>query len=430
MSIKNSIPAMLIKAGQLLFFFLLIYPQCALALLPKEIIIIANSNVKKSIELSKEYMSVRNIPKENLLTLEVENKETIERDVYNQKLVRPIRKFLARHQQGHRIRCILLIYGMPLKIEAPPLTPGEKHRVALLEKKITELRLQLSKIHYKSGEKEEKLKNELEMAVLERKQLEPLNYRAALDSELMAVLVKDYPLTGGLRNPFFLGFRDQNGLVDKNEVLMVSRLDGPSPKDVSRMLSDAIFAEKNGLKGKAYFDARWKSTETSEQKGYSFYDQSIHKSAALIRENTEIIVNLDEKETLFQPGECPETALYCGWYSLGTYIPAFTWARGAIGYHIASSECATLKKKGSQVWCKRMIEEGVAATLGPVEEPFVQAFPVPSIFFSYLVEGNLSLAECYLLSLPYLSWKMVLIGDPLYRPFGGMTHFTSQEKTG
>ena len=31
--------------------------------------------------------------------------------------------------------------------------------------------------------------------------------------------------------------------------------------------------------------------------------------------------------------------------------------------------------------------------------------------------GKLSLAECYLLSLPYLSWKMVLIGDPLYRPF-------------
>ena len=34
-----------------------------------------------------------------------------------------------------------------------------------------------------------------------------------------------------------------------------------------------------------------------------------------------------------------------------------------------------------------------------------------------LVEGRLNLAECYALSLPYLSWKMVLIGDPLYRPF-------------
>jgi len=64
-----------------------------------------------------------------------------------------------------------------------------------------------------------------------------------------------------------------------------------------------------------------------------------------------------------------------------------------------------------------MLEKGVAATIGPVGEPYVQAFPVPEIFFGYLVDGYLSLAECYLISTPYLSWKMVLVGDPLYRPF-------------
>ena len=64
-----------------------------------------------------------------------------------------------------------------------------------------------------------------------------------------------------------------------------------------------------------------------------------------------------------------------------------------------------------------MLEDGVAATIGPVGEPYLQAFPVPEIFFSYLIDGYLSLAECYLLSLPYLSWQMVLVGDPLYRPF-------------
>jgi len=65
-----------------------------------------------------------------------------------------------------------------------------------------------------------------------------------------------------------------------------------------------------------------------------------------------------------------------------------------------------------------MIEEGIAATIGPVAEPYVSAFPIPEIFFNYLVDGYLCLAECYLVSLPYLSWRMVLIGDPLYRPFG------------
>ena len=54
-----------------------------------------------------------------------------------------------------------------------------------------------------------------------------------------------------------------------------------------------------------------------------------------------------------------------------------------------------------------MLEKGVAATAGHVGEPYVQAFPVPEIFFGFLAEGILSLVECYIISTPYLSWKMV-----------------------
>jgi hypothetical protein len=64
-----------------------------------------------------------------------------------------------------------------------------------------------------------------------------------------------------------------------------------------------------------------------------------------------------------------------------------------------------------------MLEKGAAAVIGPVNEPYVQAFPLPEVFFALLTEGKLTLAECYALSLPFLSWQMVLIGDPLYRPF-------------
>ena len=117
------------------------------------------------------------------------------------------------------------------------------------------------------------------------------------------------------------------------------------------------------------------------------------------------------------PGECPDAAIYCGWYSYGHYIAAFTWVRGAVGYHIASAECTTLRVKGSQVWCKMMLEKGAAATIGPVAEPYVQAFPVPDVFFGLLIDGRLTLVECYALSNPFWSWQMVLIGDPLYRPF-------------
>jgi uncharacterized protein (TIGR03790 family) len=64
-----------------------------------------------------------------------------------------------------------------------------------------------------------------------------------------------------------------------------------------------------------------------------------------------------------------------------------------------------------------MLEEGVSATVGPTSEPYVQAFPLPEIFFGLLVDGQLNLVECYMAATPYLSWQMVLIGDPLYKPF-------------
>jgi uncharacterized protein (TIGR03790 family) len=128
-----------------------------------------------------------------------------------------------------------------------------------------------------------------------------------------------------------------------------------------------------------------------------------------------VVVN--DREDLFQPGECLDAALYCGWYSLARYVDAFKWRPGSVGYHIASSECQTLKQRESQVWCKRMLEEGIAATMGPVTEPYLQAFPLPELFFEFLLDGSWALAECYALSQPFWSWQMVLIGDPLYRPF-------------
>ena len=57
------------------------------------------------------------------------------------------------------------------------------------------------------------------------------------------------------------------------------------------------------------------------------------------------------------------------------------------------------------------------ATLGPVEEPYLTAFPMPKDFFGELMTGESTLVECYYKSLPHLSWMMTLIGDPLYNPF-------------
>jgi hypothetical protein len=64
-----------------------------------------------------------------------------------------------------------------------------------------------------------------------------------------------------------------------------------------------------------------------------------------------------------------------------------------------------------------MLEEGVAATLGPVTEPYLNSFPLPDQFFPLLMTGKLTLLEVYFLTVPQVSWMQILIGDPLYCPF-------------
>ncbi|MBN1613527.1 MAG: TIGR03790 family protein, partial [Deltaproteobacteria bacterium] len=239
---------------------------------------------------------------------------------------------------------------------------------------------------------------------------------AAVDSELALVRDAKHPLEGRLPNPYFLPFRNKNISRMSEKVITVSRLDGPSAAVVRRVIDDSLAVEKKGLSGKAYFDARWPRIDEKNLTPYQRYDRAIRNTANLVEKSGRLKVILDEREPLFQPGQAPDASLYCGWYSLGKYVDAFTWKRGAVGYHVASAECTTLKQVESRVWCKSMLEKGVAATLGPVDEPYLDAFPAPEIFFGCLLNGG-SLADCYTLSNPFWSWQMILLGDPLYRPF-------------
>ena len=393
------------------------------ALEPHEILVIANRNAAKSIGLAKYYMKSRNIPETNLLQLWLTDKEGCSREEYEKKVIPRVRKYISEKDPKRLIKCLVTVYGIPLKINPPEMTSAEKMQVEKLRKRQKGLNDKLKILNAKEKAQKQRIQKELQSLKKQVDEITKINHRSALDSELALVLRDDYPLSGWIPNPFFLGFKNQN--LPKENVLLVSRLDGPTDQIVKRIIDDSLNAEKSGLKGVAYFDARGpRQDKKKNQKpkiDYSFYDKSIYLAADQIKKSKRMQVVINDKAELFKPGECPQAALYCGWYSLAKYVDAFKWRPGSIGYHIASSECSTLKSQNSQVWCKRMLEEGVAATLGPTSEPYVQAFPIPEIFFATLLDGRLTLAECYALALPFLSWQMVLIGDPLYRPFMNVT---------
>ncbi len=401
----------------LAFLVFLCVPLVAQALTPAEVAVVANGFVEESVELARYYMKQRGIPKENLIRIKTTSKEVCSREEYDEEIAAPVREFLQKRGGQGAIRTLVTMYGVPLRVNPPPLSKEGKALLKKLQGERDALRKRLKQADDQSRDETAGLKASIAVLEGQLKALNKSEYRVAVDSELALVLADDYPLDGWVVNPFFLGAGQQARPVGKDEVLFVARLDGPTEQIVRRIIDDSLATEAQGLKGTAYFDARWKRPAKEERVGTAFYDQSIHRAAARVRTDQRLPVVVNDQQAVFAPGEAPEAALYCGWYSLSRYVDAFTWKRGAVGYHIASGECGTLRPGSGQGWCKRMLESGVAATLGPVGEPYLQAFPPPEAFFALLLDGSYSLVESYFLSLPFLSWQMVLIGDPLYRPF-------------
>lgn len=200
---------------------------------------------------------------------------------------------------------------------------------------------------------------------------------------------------------------------------MVSRLDAPTVELAKGLVDQALQAERSGLQGTVYFDARGLKAKDATDT-YGAYDQSLRDAAEVVKQRSEYRVVLDDAEaTLSKRGSAPDVALYIGWYRLRSYEDAFTFKPGTIGYHMASAEAITVHDRGERGWCKNALERGITATLGSVGEPYLDAFPEPARFTTLLLTGRYSLVEVYYLTSRYVSWRMVLFGDPLYNPMRG-----------
>ncbi len=496
----------------------------AFALEPNEILIVANSDVNVSRRIAEYYCLSRGTPNENIIALSLGDltSDTISRSKYEKTLAEPVRKILNSKPFSQKIKCILTVYGVPIKLAGTGPIKGKEIQLQSLRiiadkkggdlhKTIEQLQLlgrtelfsektkdksvkailgQLKQIvettlkrieyvlsdlerktHYKQwmqcygqlyGQNaaqrkardninltfsispqdsrtlneymqllqyaerdkwniEEKVnKGYYEMlhktkglvAVLKslNADIDRLNGRetnASVDSELSMVLFGDYDLyrwkKNELKDPF---------LRLSTKTVMVSRLDGPGANIARELVDKAIAAETAGVRGTAYFDSRGKTEK--ERFSFGYYDRSLIAAAAMIERRTSMPVVQEKTARLFQPGQCPQTALYCGWYSLREYIDAFDFVDGAVGFHIASFEAVNLRDQLSRQWCPAMLTDGITATLGAVAEPYLQSFPEPKLFFEELLNGR-CLVEAFYRTKPFNSWQLVLIGDPLYR---------------
>jgi uncharacterized protein (TIGR03790 family) len=194
-------------------------------------VVVYNQRDTSSADLAQYYAGKRGIPKDHILALSCATEEEISRAEYDRDIAQPLREIFekrgwwklreedspAGRVTETSIRYMALIRGMPLKIKLTS-EPYEGDKPA--------------------GVPEIATRND-----------------AAIDSELSVLGVYSRVISGVMNNPYF---RSTLVIAEANlpPLLMVCRLDAPTPEIVRRMIDDSLAAEQRGLRGFAYIDAR------------------------------------------------------------------------------------------------------------------------------------------------------------------------------
>ena len=364
-------------------------------------IVVFNEADRDSVDLARFYAEKRGIPKEQVIGLKCSKNEEISREEYEVTIAEPLRRaFTAnfwwklRDPEGvlgpvesNKIRFVALIRGVPLKIAEAPNYPGDK------------------------------LTGPAPVGTTNQ---------AAVDSELAVLGLRSRVISGAVNNPYFRRFTP---IADANvpSILLVCRLDAPTPAIVRRMITDSLEAEQNGLVGLAYVDARG-----IKDPGYIEGDEWLYSLASAARRAGSPVV-LDNGSGLF-PENYPMTraALYFGWYAdhmSGPFVrPDFRFVPGAVAVHIHSFSASTLRDPVRH-WAGPLVAAGAAATLGNVYEPYLALTPHLDVFHDRLRSG-LTFAESAYTAQRVLSWMTTFVGDPLYRPFNGAALLAEKPASG
>ncbi|MEI6279334.1 MAG: TIGR03790 family protein [Verrucomicrobiae bacterium] len=354
-------------------------------------VILFNKNDPDSQGLSQYYANRRDIPSNQIVGLDCPPAEEIQRADYEQTIAAPLRELfqkrgwwtMGRDASGKQIvtastiRFVAIMRGMPLKIAQDPAIPPMASLPGLPD-------------------------------------LIASRNDASVDSELTTLGMPLPGPAGIFPNPYFRRFTPIRDNPVYPGFLLTARLDAPTPFIVRAMIDDAISAEKTGLCGWSYVDARGITSG-----GYAEGDQWMNNLVTSMRAQGLPVV-FDNLQPTF-PAGYPMTgaAIYFGWYAEGADGPfadaVFQFRTGAVAVHIHSFSAATLRSTTAN-WCGPLLARGAAATLGNVYEPYLSLTANLDIFQDRLMNG-FTLAESGWMSQKALSWMGVVIGDPLYRPY-------------
>jgi uncharacterized protein (TIGR03790 family) len=369
----------------------LLVPLLAFALAPPafaqsaaNVLLVVNEASADSVSIAEYYARARGVPADQVLRLKLEAADEIDRVSFNTKIHGPVATWLQAHAAQDRILFIVLAKGVPLRIKG---TAGRTGTLASVDS---------------------------ELALLYRR----------LTGQVVAV-------DGRVENPYFLGAAPLDQAKpfthDAHDIYLVTRLDGFTVKDATALVDRAL---KPSRDGRILLDQK---AGTGAEAGNAWLEQAAARLRAsgpaerVVLDMTDRVLR-DERNVL-------------GYYSWGSNDAAITTRRlglafvpGALAATYVSTDGRTFTEPPASwtigKWLDRsgffagspqslagdLVREGVTGVAAQVAEPYLDASARADILFpSYLAGFNL--AESFYLSVPYLSWQTVVVGDPLCRPF-------------
>ena len=209
-------------------------------------------------------------------------------------------------------------------------------------------------------------------------------------------------------------------------IYSVWRLDGATPASAIALVDNALAVEAGGglasqISGRpanACIDMAADPTGNPDD-GYRAADWDLFRAAQFLSATNRLGVITDANNEVFGTSpapNCPNTAIYSGWYNYGRYNDAFSWNPGSIGWDLDSG--ALVDPRGGVWWGTNTLARGVTVTSGPVAEPYLEGLTRPGGTVLNLLQGA-NVGDAFLRNTRWLKWMILNVGHPLYTPLSG-----------
>ena len=335
-----------------------------------QVLLVVNRNDPVSRAVADYYRPRRSIPVGNVCYLSTTSDEQISWQTYEEQIERPIGDCLRKAGLQEKVLYIVTTMGVPLKVS------GSAGSLFTAE-------------------------------------------QCSVDSELALLYSKlkgaRFQRGGGIPNPFFMK-RDEPFRHPRFPIYLVTRLAAWDLSDVKAMIDRALAAQN---RGKFVVDIG----SDSDTGGNAWL-----RTAAILLPADRVVLN----ETPQVLSNRKNVIGYASWGSNDKNRKKrwlnFQWLPGAIVTEFVSTDARTLQRPpddwmfggDQQHWfggynqnlSTDYLHEGATGASGNVYEPYLSGCARPDYLLPAYFQGR-NLAESYYVSLPYLSWQGIVLGDPL-----------------